>query len=177
MRTFAGIMMTPTDLQQVKAFAQQDGLLLCLLWTASFLFIVFVPTSTIGMLLMLATPLLMYWRLGRFRDNALEGHISFFRALLYCIQLFGAAAILFALVQLVYFQWLDHGRFFSLISNSIEQIKPLYKQQNISIDELQAALSTLKNLSAIQLVGSFLFQNLFIGIVLSPIIALTGKRK
>ena len=169
-------MMTIAELQQVKAYAQQDGILLTLLWTASFLCIVFLPTTPWGMILMLATPFFMLWRLRKFRDDAREGKISFGRALLYCIQLFGAAAILFAVVQYSYFHWLDHGRFVTLITTSYEQIKPIYEQQGISIDDMQTALGTLKEMSSIQLVGAFLFQNIVIGVFVSPFIALIGKR-
>ncbi len=169
--------MTTDELKQLRAYARQDGLILALVWTLSFLTIVYLPTTSWGVLLMLSTPFVMFWRLRKFREDALDGTISFGRALLYCIQLFGGACILFALVQFGYFQLLDHGRFFQLIADAMEQVRPIYEQQGISTDDMQQAVEQMKGTTPIQLTGSFLVQNLFLGIIVSPVVALFGKRK
>ena len=48
-------------------------------------------------------------RLKRFRDNVLEGVISFSRALLYSMLVYFYAALLMAAAQFVYFQFIDNG--------------------------------------------------------------------
>ena len=72
-------MVRPEDIMQVKAFARQDGAFLSLLWIASFACIVFATGSSIGNLLMIATPFFVGWRLISFREDALDGIIAFRR--------------------------------------------------------------------------------------------------
>ena len=64
------------DFIQLKAFARQDGLLLSLLWTASFALIVYMPASAMGNILAITTPLFVAWRLRIFREYALGGIIG-----------------------------------------------------------------------------------------------------
>ena len=59
------------DLVQLKAFARQDGAILCLLWFVSFLAIMYMPESGLGNILALLTPILVGWRLCAFRNYAL----------------------------------------------------------------------------------------------------------
>ena len=49
-------MMNIPALIQAKAFARQDGALLTLLWTISFLSFMYAPNSGIGNLMALLTP-------------------------------------------------------------------------------------------------------------------------
>ena len=71
------------SLKQLKAFARQDGAILALVWIVSFLFTVKLPQSMAGNVLTLSTPLVVAWRLRAFRNNALDGEISYRRALAY----------------------------------------------------------------------------------------------
>ena len=73
---------------QVKAFARQDGMLMALLWTASFACYTLLKAGAIADLLTISTPIFLAWRMSKFRDYALGGSISFRRGLLHGIYTF-----------------------------------------------------------------------------------------
>ena len=81
--------MTPSEYVQLKAFARIDGLRLSLLWMAIFaLYIVGLTSPGYGlaaMILIIITPFFVGSRLRRFRDDGLEGTISFLRGLAYIV--------------------------------------------------------------------------------------------
>ena len=96
-------MINSQSLRQAQAFARQDGALLGLLWCVAFASSLYMPQSSIGGLLTLATPIFMIWRLIVFRNYALEGRISYRRAFYYCVSAFFYAALLFGLLLFIYF--------------------------------------------------------------------------
>ncbi len=173
-------MINMLSLIQVKAFARQDGLWLSLMWVVSFLLMVYLPGSSWGSLLAMATPLMVLWLLTRFRNYALEGGISFRRALAYSCYTFFYASMIFCLVQFVFFRFLDNGSFLAMLQQGVEQMEALYKQQGTSDELLQSmkqGVELVGMMSPIELAFIFMMQNLFIGGVLSLPIALLGKQK
>lgn len=125
---------------------------------------------------MLSTPFFITWRLQSFRNKALDGVISFRRALAYSCYVFFYASLLFALGQYLYFAYLDKGAFLDTLTESVNLIKPLYKSQGISATDLDTALKAVKMMKPIDLVFTFMMNNLFIGAIVSPLIALIGKK-
>lgn len=111
------------DLVQLKAYARQYGVALALVWTASFLSIVFAPASVLGSLLALSTPIVVGWFLVRFRNDALDGHISFRRGYAFSCYTFFYASLLFAAVQFVYLRFFDHGAFMAMLGASIKTME------------------------------------------------------
>ena len=105
--------MTPQEYTQLKAFARIDGALLSAIWIASFAaYITGLGNSLlmmIGMAMAVGSLIFAAGRTRRFRDKALNGTISFGRAYVYVILMFFYAAILFAVAQFVYFQFIDNG--------------------------------------------------------------------
>ena len=65
--------MTPAEYIQMKAFARLDGVLLAVLWVSSFaLYVAGLALPVFGlaaMVLMVATPFFVGFRLGKFRDE------------------------------------------------------------------------------------------------------------
>lgn len=169
-------MIDATALVQLKAFAHQDGAILALAWTASFALIVYSPQYSLGNLLALATPFIVGWRLSRFRDYALGGLISFRRGFAFSCYTFFYASLAFALVQYLYFTFLDNGRMEDMLDNTIRVMTPIYKEQGISPKELNAAAEVITSLSPIYIAITFMMQNLFIGLLLSLPVALLGRR-
>ncbi len=169
-------MIDATALVQLKAFARQDGAILALAWTASFALIVYSPQYSLGNLLALATPFIVGWRLARFRDYALDGLISFRRSFAFSCYTFFYASLMFALVQYLYFTFLDNGRMADMLDDTIKVMAPLYKEKGISTQELNAAAEVFISLSPIYVAITFMVQNLFIGLLLSLPIALFGRR-
>lgn len=119
MRTFASINKTITtkmnvgEYAQMKAFARVDGVLVALVWTASFAFYVaglaHPALMMVAMLVGLASPVYAGKRLCHYRDGVLGGELSFRRGYAYTALVFLYAALLFAVVQFVYFRFLDNG--------------------------------------------------------------------
>ena len=171
-------MINLADLHQLKSFARQDGMLLALLWIASFAFTMYTPGNPLGNLLALSTPFFVGWRTITFRNNALDGSISFKRAYAHSMYTFIYAALVFTIAQYVYFRFLDNGTFMNTTQQAINMIKPYYEQQGISMKEINESVASVMSLSAIELAFIFMMQNLFIGFMLSiPIAAVCAKRK
>ena len=95
--------MTPAEYIQLKAFARVDGALLAVLWVASFAcYVAGIANpvySMMAMMLMVATPFFVAFRLGKFRDKGLNGIISLPRGWGYSVYVFFYAAILMAVAQ------------------------------------------------------------------------------
>lgn len=171
-------MINLADFHQLKAFARQDGMFLALLWIASFAFVMYMPGIALGNLLALSTPFFVAWRLIQFRNNALEGHISFKRAFAYSLYTFIYAALVFTVAQYVYFRFLDNGTFMNITRQAFDMVKPYYEQQGISMKEMSDSMASVTALSPIELAFIFMMQNIFIGFMLSiPIAAVCAKRK
>ena len=169
-------MINVTALIQLKAFARQDGFLLFLLWIASFAVIVNNPASSWGSLLAMATPFYVGYLLARFRNYALDGVISFRRALAFSLYTFFYASLLFAVAQFVYFRYLDNGALLTMLIASVKTLEPFYRAQGISVNELQNSLTMIGQLSPIETAFVFMMQNILIGAFLSFPIAWIGKR-
>lgn len=170
-------MINVVALVQLKAFARQDGFFLFLLWAASFMAIVMNPTSSWGTLLAVATPFFVGWLLVRFRNYALDGVISFRRALVFCLYTFFYASLLFAVGQYVYFRFFDHGSLLTMLMNSMKTLEPMYKAQGISLNELRQSLTMIGELSPIEVSFVFMMQNFMVGLILSFPIALFAHRR
>ncbi|MCH4148097.1 MAG: DUF4199 domain-containing protein [Prevotella sp.] len=177
MSIFALDMIFSEALIQLKAFARQDGLILALVWLASFLTVLFIPKSTIGSLLAMATPFIVGWRLNRFRNYALGGYISFRRGLAYSLYTFFYASLLFCLAQYVYFRYLDHGLFTSILIMTEKVMTEAYQAQKLDPSDVQTVFGQLISFKPIQLSFFFMVQNLVLGLMMSPLIAILSWRR
>lgn len=169
-------MISPDTLIQLKAFARQDGLLLALFWTASFAMTMMAPQSICGNVLAMATPFFMGWRTTLFRDGALDGVISFRRAVAHGIYSVFYASLVFALVQYVYFRFLDNGTFMGIMSDGVKVIEDLYKQQGLNTSEITQSLETMRSISPVQWAFMLMLQNITIGSLLALPVAAFCKR-
>ena len=169
-------MISPDTLIQLKAFARQDGLFLSLFWTASFAMTMMAPQSIWGNVLAMATPFFMGWRTTLFRDGALDGVISFRRAAAHGIYSVFYASLIFALVQYVYFRFLDNGTFMGIMSDGVKVIEDLYKQQGLNTSEITQSLETMRSISPVQWAFMLMLQNITIGSLLALPVAAFCKR-
>ncbi len=170
-------MIDAVSIVQLKAFARQGGVFLALLWVASFAAMLFSPASSWGSLLALATPFFVGWLLQRFRNYALKGVISFRRSFAFSVLTFFYASLIFALAQYVYFRFLDNGVFMSHLVTNVNILEDVYKQQGVSVTELNNGLNLMGQMSPIQMSLMFMVQNIMIGVVLSVPVALICKKK
>ena len=169
-------MITPATLLQLKAFARQDGLLLALFWTASFALTMLAPQSIWGNVLAMSTPFFMGWRLCAFRDTALDGEISFRRGVAHGVYSVFYASLVFALVQYVYFRFLDHGTFMGIMNDGVKVIEEVYRQQGLDASELTKSIETMREVTPVQWAFMLMLQNIFVGSLLALPVAAVCKR-
>ena len=176
-------MITPQNLMQLRAFARQDGFMTALLWTTSFAAIMYTPETPIGQLLMLATPFFVGWRLAAFRNYALNGVISYRRALAFCLHVFFYSSLVFAVVQFIYFRYLDGGRLVMQLTQGMDLLRQLYTSQgemptetSNMLNQMEQSLDEIRSSRPIDLTFVFMMMNLWTGFFLSFLIAAFGKR-
>lgn len=166
-----------SEIVQLRAFSRLDGLWLAIYWTVSFAFAVASPQGTIGTLLAIATPVFMFWRLKIYRDNILTGHITFRRAAYYCVVMASHAICVFALVQFVYFKFIDGGRFAAQILEMAEAMKEIYSANGTDVSALVDGAKALKTATPVELVLAFMMQNFMLSIPLCIIVGIVGRRR
>ncbi len=164
-------------LMQVKAFARQDGIVLAVVWLVAMWMLIHHPQSSWGGILVISTPFFIGWRLKSFREKILGGTISFRRGLCFSCYIFFYASIIFALGQFVYFQYLDNGAFITAVREGIETLRPYYEQNHLGTEELELSGELLGTIAPRDLVLTFMMYNLFIGLVVSMLLALIYKKK
>lgn len=173
--------MTAPEYIQLRAFARIDGVKLAILWLASFAFYVLgLKTSGFGLvslLLAFATPFLSARLLRHFRDEGLEGFISFGRGWVYVVFQFFYAGLLFAIAQFVYFAYLDHGFFMNGISQMFSDpaTSEAMRQMGMSAT-IEESLQMLMSLRPIDLALNILTSNLILGCLIAVPIAAICKR-
>lgn len=169
------------DLVQLKAYARQYGVVLAAVWAASFLSIVIAPASVLGSLLALSTPIVVGWFLVRFRNGALDGHISFRRGFAFSCYTFFYASLLFAAVQFVYLRFFDHGAFMAMLGESLKTMEEVYRHEGAAamqaIGHMKQTISVVGQLSPLQLTFVIMMDNILVGALLSLPIALACRRK
>ena len=173
--------MTAPEYIQLKAYARQDGFFLALLWTASFVcYIMGITNQMLGMLaigLAIMTPFFVAGRLRKFRDEGREGLISFRRSYAYTIFVFFYAAVLLAVVQFLYFAYIDNGYLMSSFSRmmSSEEGKQIISQYGMS-QMVEESLSEMANIRPIDYALNILTVNIIIGFIVGVPIGLVMQR-
>lgn len=173
--------MTAPEYTQLKAYARQDGFFLALLWTVSFAcYILGISNQLLGLLaIMLAviTPFFVASRLRRYRDDGREGIISFRRSYVYTVFVFFYGAILLAVVQFVYFSYLDNGYLLGSFSRilSSDEGRQLVQQYGMGkmVDESMAAMASVR---PIDYALNMLTVNIVLGFVFALPISLVMQR-
>ncbi|MBP5257251.1 MAG: DUF4199 domain-containing protein [Prevotella sp.] len=164
-------------IHQLRAFAGIDGLLLALIWISSFGCYLgqfgHPALSIVWMLFAVSTPFFVAFRLRHFRDEALDGSISFRRAFAYCIMVFLYASILFALAQWAYFNYVDQGFLlsqFGLIMHR-EESQAVLEAYKLTPEMLDTIMEDIGKMTPIDLSLGFANMNLTGGFFMSLIIA------
>lgn len=173
--------MTGLEYIQLKAFARIDGALLAALLVTCFVFYIMglrQPGFGIASMLTIAvTPLLVGWRLKRFRDGGLDGIISFKRGWGYVILVFFYGGLLFALAQYAYFAYLDHGYMFNALAEmmAMPENSEMLKQLGMT-EQVGEGLSLIRSQRPIDLSISAFTSLLMVGAFLGlPIAAILQR--
>ena len=173
--------MTAPEYVQLKAYARQDGFFLALLWTASFAcYILGVTNHIMEMLalgLAITTPFFVAGRLRKFRDEGREGLISFGRSYAYTIFVFFYGAVLLAVVQFLYFAYMDNGYLLSSFSKmlSTEEGRAMVSQYGMT-QMVEDSLSEMANIRPIDYALNILTVNIIFGFILGVPIGLVMQR-
>lgn len=173
-------MIDVVKITQTKAFARQDGAILGAVWIASFASTMWSVTpgyallSLLANILAISTPFVVAKRLKAFRDDALDGSISFRRGLFYCAQTFFNATLLLTIVQFLWFKFLDTGVFMSYI---IDNYTLMLKTYNFPANEIKTLIEAISMMKPISWAAAFMITDIFVAIILSPAIAAFMSRK
>lgn len=176
-------MATREEYEQLKAYARTDGAIVGGLWILSFAFFIgefYNPLLGFLSLIVGAYSLVFAsLRLRRYRNTALNGVISFRRALFYSMMIYFYAALLMAAAQFVYFQFIDQGFMLSKyaeITNTPE-FKTMLSAYGMKPDDMKLAMDNLASLRPIDIALQFLTTNIILGFMISlPIAAMMKSR-
>lgn len=173
--------MTAPEYIQLKAFARLDGARLSLLWMASFaLYLAGLKSPGYGlaaMILAIITPFFVGSRLRRFRDDGLEGSISFLRAWAYTVFVFFYGGLIFALAQWAYLTYMDQGYLMNTIAEALAAPETAETLKRLGMTEtLDESLDMLGQMRPIDLSLNMLTTNIMLGMFLGlPIAAILRK--
>lgn len=167
---------------QLKAFARQDGAILAVLWVLSFVcYLVGLShpmLSTIAFGLMLLTPFALARLLRHYRDKVLSGVVSVRRGWLFSVLVFFYASLLLAIVQYVYFAFIDKGYMLAMFGQMVSEPAMQQQLQQMGMAEsLQEAQQQLASIRPIDLVLNLLTGNILTGMVLALPIAVIMRRQ
>ena len=170
-------LMTASEYTQLRAFARNDGAFLGIMWMVSFVLTMLSPKvpllGTFGLTLAFLTPFFVVRRIRMFRDHIREGLLGYWSGYSYSMSMFFYAALLLALVQYVWFAFVDDGSF---LSTTLEQMKQMLLANKYPEQEVNAAIGQMKNMRPIDWAIYFLSTNVIMGFVLSVVIAFITKR-
>ncbi|MBO4660542.1 MAG: DUF4199 domain-containing protein [Prevotella sp.] len=171
--------MTFDEFRQLRAYSRYDGIYLAVLWIAAFACLIcssiYQPLSMMSILITLSTPFFVAYRLRIFRKEGLDGKVSFGRAFHYCLRVFFNAAILFAIAQWAYMQYVDNGRLASLFRTltASDETKEALRQMGMDANILT---TVFEKVTPVEFASSYLVENILIGFILSIIIAAVMKK-
>ncbi len=171
--------MTYNEYRQLRAYARYDGIYLGVIWVASFACMIGITTwpflNMLWMMLALSTPFFVAHRLKKYRDNALDGIISFKRGFAYCLRVFFHSALLLAIMQWAYMHFLDHGHLAQMLQTIFDtpQSHEVMKQVRMDAKEL---ITVFSEISPLQFAVTYFGENIMIGLMLSFPIALISRR-
>ena len=174
--------MTPEEYKQLKAFARQDGALLSLLWIGALVcYIIGMANSMMAMasmLLAVVSPFYAANRLRHYRDEVLEGFISFMRAYGYTVLTYFYAGLLLAVAIWVYFSFLDKGYLMGKISDAFlsEQGQQMMTLYGIT-EQMKQGLEQMSQMRPIDHALNMLTINITAGFILGMPVAALMQRK
>ena len=145
-------------------------------------YVVGLTSPTYGLLAMIAlvvTPFYVGRRLKRFRDDGLDGQISFLRGWAYVCLMFFYGGLLFALVQYAYLAYMDHGYLLTTITDllSAPEQAAAIKQLGMT-EQVNESLHQLQQMRPIDFALDFLTSIIMAGVMLGlPLAAIVRRIK
>lgn len=162
---------------QLRAFARIDAFIVAAIWILGFVINISFPENPFGTWLLLSTPFVVVWCLIKFRNYALDGKISFRRALAYAIYTFFYASIIFAFAQFVYMRFINPDGCRSYFEHALDTALPIYQKAGYDNQLIKKARDAFSQLTEMQLCFIFMSNNLFWGLIQSVFIAVVCRKK
>ncbi len=168
---------------QMQAYARIDGALLGVLWIGSFAcFVGQFSNSLFGliwMLTLIGTPVWVTLRTMRFRDRVLGGVMSFRRAYGYSLFTMLYGALILAVAQFVYFQFMDDGYVVSQYAQlfSSPEVTEILKAYGMTTEMVDETIQLMRDMRPIDLSLQLLYTNIMVTLILCLPIALISKRR
>lgn len=176
-------MTTREEYEHIKAYARIDGAIMGGLWILSFICFIaqfYMPLlSMASMIIGVVSIIVTAMRLKNFRDNILDGVISYWKAYGYSMLTYFYAALLMAAAQYIYFQFIDHGFLISQYTamTSSPEFKSMMTLYGIKAEEMKLTMDTIASLRPIDVALQFFSTNIILGLVISwPIAALIRSK-
>ena len=158
--------------------AMKYGLALGVFWVIKYIFFILSPSipmlNAVYLLLTAAVPFVAYYLTKRYRDDDLDGEISFFHAWRFGIMLYFFAALIVAVEHFIFYQYIAPPDF---ISNTFTQLISTMQQSEIDTSIIES-FSKLDVPKPIHMAVQGIFNNIFYGIIFSiPVASLLCKKK
>lgn len=176
-------MTTREEYEHIKAYARIDGAIMGGLWILSFICFIaqfYMPLLNMAsMIIGVVSIIVTAMRLKNFRDNILDGVISYWKAYGYSMLTYFYAALLMAAAQYIYFQFIDHGFLISQYTamTSSPEFKSMMTLYGIKAEEMKLTMDTIASLRPIDVALQFFSTNIILGLVISwPIAALIKSK-
>lgn len=158
-------------------WAMTYGLILGIYWGIKYIFFIlgvsYPMFNIVYWLLTLAVPFIAYYFTKKYKNEGLNGSISFFHAWRYGIMLYFFAALIVSLVHFVFYQYIASPDF---IAQAYNQTINMLKETQMNTSMLES-LSKMTVPSPIQMAIQGIFNNIFYGIILSIPVALIVSRR
>lgn len=173
------------DYHSARTYACQYGAIVGLCWILSFLSYMGGLTTPfladIGLILGIAS-IFVAGNIIRFYHNARQ-ELTFGRAWWMAIVLYLCATLLTAVVQYIYFRYVDHGTLAQTYEQMLtapeyqEMLRKMLPQGEGNSNMIEDIINLLYTITPIQMTFQLLFYNLFLSLVLSLPTAFLGRRK
>ena len=114
----------------------------------------------------------------KFRRKVLGNKMSYRRALGYAIMMLLYATLILAGVQLVYFQFLDHGYFIENYASILKapEMMEAAVSYGLSEQDIDSTIAVLSEMRPVEVVIQFLSSNVLLSVLLSIPMALFAKK-
>lgn len=168
---------------QMKAFARIDGAKLGIFWIISFALFIANFTYPFCGILWMATMIFTPFYIGiltrQYAVKVLGDHISYRRAYAYSVSTTFYGALILAIIQWAYFQFLDHGYVISNYLNILEDnsFKKSMQILGYKSEDAKQAFEAFANLRPIDIALQMLWSNFMAGVILSITTALYASKR
>lgn len=160
--------------------AMRCGTLLCVLWIAMYASCIIgfsIPMfSLLFLLFYVASPFYAGYLATRYRKRECDNVMPFFQAWTFIAIMYICASLLSAVIQFIYFRFIDNGYLMQVVLQTTEVVKENPDIFGTLSVDLDTAVKEFQSLGIRDIVFSILSSNIMNACLLSPIIALFVKR-